>query len=116
CAYSDISRVFPDVIWHCEKPILRTAPAPLFLLSRLARDDGYKVVLTGEGSDEFLGGYDIFKEAKIRRFWAGNIASRYRPLLLKRLYPYIQNLQAQSHDYLKAFFYVKSADLSNPFL
>ena len=115
CSYADISGVFPDVIRHTEKPILRTAPAPLYLLSRLVRQHGYKVVLTGEGSDEFLGGYDIFKEAKIRRFWATDIHSRCRPLLLKRLYPYLQNLQAQSDAYLKAFFHVDAADLSNPF-
>jgi asparagine synthase (glutamine-hydrolysing) len=115
CSYQDICNVFPDVIWHTEKPVLRTAPAPLYLLSRLVHNDGYKVVLTGEGSDEFLGGYDIFKEAKIRRFWAVDLTSRYRPLLLKRLYPYLQNLQAQSNDYLKAFFHVNPRDLSNPF-
>jgi asparagine synthase (glutamine-hydrolysing) len=115
CSYPDICNVFPDVIWHTEKPILRTAPAPLYLLSRLVHNDGYKVVLTGEGSDEFLGGYDIFKEAKIRRFWAVDLASRHRPLLLKRLYPYFGNLQAQSDAYLKAFFHVNPLDLSNPF-
>ena len=115
CSYQDICSVFPDVIWHTEKPILRTAPAPLYLLSRLVHNDGYKVVLTGEGSDEFLGGYDVFKEAKIRRFWAVDLASRYRPLLLKRLYPYLPNLQAQSDDYLRAFFHVNPLDLSNPF-
>jgi len=115
CSYGDISEAFPDVIRHTETPILRTAPAPLYLLSRLVRQHGYKVVLTGEGSDEFLGGYDIFKEAKIRRFWAADIHSRCRPLLLKRLYPYLQNLQAQSDAYLKAFFRVDAADLSNPF-
>jgi len=115
CTHGDISRVFPDVIWHTEMPILRTAPAPLYLLSRLVRQHGYKVVLTGEGADEFLGGYDIFKEAKIRRFWAADMHSRRRPLLLKRLYPYLQNLQAQSDAYLKAFFHVDAADLSNPF-
>ena len=114
CSYQDISNVFPDVIWHTEKPLLRTAPAPLYLLSRLVRDFGYKVVLTGEGSGEFLGGYDVFKEAKIRRFWGVDLASRYRPLLLKRLYPYLPNLQAQSDDYLKAFFHVNPLDLSNP--
>ena len=115
CSYQDICNVFPDVIWHTEKPILRTAPAPLYLLSRLVHNDGYKVVLTGEGSDEFLGGYDIFKEAKIRRFWAVDLASRHRPQLLKRLYPYLGNLQAQSDAYLKAFFHVNPLNLSNPF-
>jgi asparagine synthase (glutamine-hydrolysing) len=115
CSYQDISRIFPEVIWHTEKPILRTAPAPLYLLSQLVRDQGYKVVLTGEGSDEFLGGYDIFKEVKIRRFWAADVASRYRPLMLKRLYPYLQNLQAQSNAYRQAFFHVNASDVSSPF-
>jgi asparagine synthase (glutamine-hydrolysing) len=62
----DIARVFPDVILHTERPILRTAPAPLFLLSKAVRESGIKAVLTGEGADEMLGGYDIFREAKIR--------------------------------------------------
>ena len=61
---------FPRSSGTREQPLVRTAPAPLFLLSRLVREQGYKVVLTGEGSDEVLGGYDIFKEAKVRRFCA----------------------------------------------
>src|SRR5581483_1657167 len=111
----DIGRVFPQVIWHTEKPILRTAPAPLFLLSRLVRQNGYKVVLTGEGSDEILGGYDIYKEAKIRRYCAIRPTSRIRPLLFKRLYPYLAKLQAQSPAYLQGFFRASAEDLSNPF-
>jgi len=35
------------------------------LLSRLVRENNIKVVLTCEGADEILGGYDIFKEAKM---------------------------------------------------
>ena len=68
---ADIGAAFPRAIWHAETPILRTAPAPLMLLvaARCARE-GYKVVLTGEGADEVFGGYDLFKEAKVRRFWA----------------------------------------------
>ena len=115
CTYADIGRVFPDMIWHTEKPVLRTAPAPLFLLSKLVRDHDYKVVLTGEGSDEILGGYDIFKEAKIRRFWSARPDSTLRPLLLKRLYPYLPNLQNQSSAYLQAFFHVGSAAAADPF-
>ncbi len=44
---SEIGEVFPDVIWHAETPIVRTAPAPMFLLSRLTAAQGVKVVLTG---------------------------------------------------------------------
>jgi len=85
----DIARAFPDVIAHTERPILRTGPAPLFLLSRLVREAGIKVVLTGEGADEMFAGYDLFREGKVRRFWAREPGSRLRPRLLERLYPYL---------------------------
>jgi asparagine synthase (glutamine-hydrolysing) len=112
CSAADIAQVFPDVVWHAERPILRTAPAPMYLLSRLVRNSGYKVVLTGEGSDEMLGGYDIFKEAKIRAFWAAQPDSSKRPLLLKRLYPYLANVQAQSDAFLRGFFRVQDGPAS----
>ena len=115
CSSEDIAGVFPEMIWHAERPVMRTAPAPLFLLSRLVRDAGYKVVLTGEGADEMLGGYDIFKEAKVRRFWAAQPDSVIRPSLFKRLYPYLPNMQAQSLAYRKAFFHVRPEDLSSLF-
>jgi asparagine synthase (glutamine-hydrolysing) len=107
CTSAQIGALLPEVVWHTEKPILRTAPAPLYLLSKLVRDSGYKVVITGEGSDEILGGYDIFKEAKIRRFWRAQPNSHMRPLLLRRLYPYLDNIQSQPDAYRKAFFHVQ---------
>ena len=102
--HADIGSAFPDVIWHTECPVMRTAPVPMFLLSKLVRERGFKVVLTGEGADEFLGGYDIFKEAKVRRFWARNPDSKWRPLLLQRLYPDIADLNTAGSSYLAAFF------------
>jgi len=104
CTLSDIARVFPKTIRHSESPVLRTAPAPMHLLSGLVRDSAVKVVLTGEGADEVLGGYDIFKEAKVRQFWARQPHSAWRPALLKRLYPYLDLTSAQSAAYLKEFF------------
>jgi asparagine synthase (glutamine-hydrolysing) len=87
----------------------------MYLLSSLVRSQGYKVVLSGEGADEVLGGYDIFKEAKIRRFWSKQPESKWRPLLLHRLYPYMDGLQSQSDAYLRAFFHVQEMDVINPF-
>ena len=104
CGNKDIAQAFLRAIWHTEAPILRTAPIPMMLLSGLVRSQNYKVVLTGEGSDEVLGGYDIFKEAKIRQFWAKHPASTFRPRLLKRLYPYLDLSQTQSQAYLQNFF------------
>ncbi len=115
CSHEDIGRVFSDVVWHTEQPILRTAPAPLFLLSRHVRNSGFKVVVTGEGADEVFGGYDIFKETKIRRFWASRPDSGWRPLLLKRLYPYMDGIQRQSPAYLKKFFQIAPEDVASPF-
>jgi len=61
-----IGNAFEDVIFHCEQPIFRTAPMPLYYLSRLVNEKGCKVVLTGEGADEVAWGYNIFKETLIR--------------------------------------------------
>jgi asparagine synthase (glutamine-hydrolysing) len=112
--HADIGRVFPEVIWHTEIPIMRTAPAPMFLLSKLVRDQGFKVVLTGEGADEFLAGYDIFKEAKVRRFWAQQPESKFRSLLLKRLYPDIRGLAQSNASLLAAFFREGIGDVESP--
>jgi asparagine synthase (glutamine-hydrolysing) len=112
--HADIGRAFPDVVWHTEVPIMRTAPAPMFLLSKLVREQGFKVVLTGEGADEFLAGYDIFKEAKIRRFWAQRPESTRRPLLLKRLYPDIVGLSQSNPAFLAAFFGEGLKDTDSP--
>ena len=80
---------FPQVIRHCEKPILRTAPVPLFLLSRIVHENNLKVVLTGEGADEVFGGYNIFREALVRNFWARQPGSQARAALIEHLYPNI---------------------------
>ncbi len=60
CSDEDIGNLFPRVIWHTEVPMIRTAPAPLMMLSGLVRQSDFKVVLTGEGADEIFAGYNIF--------------------------------------------------------
>ncbi len=104
CTHSDIAEAFPTLIWHTESPLLRTAPTPLMLLSQLVRDQEMKVVLTGEGADEMLGGYNIFRETMVRRFWSKNPASRIRPLLIQKLYPYLGRSTPKTRGYLSHFF------------
>ncbi|MBN1386914.1 MAG: asparagine synthase (glutamine-hydrolyzing) [Bacteroidales bacterium] len=115
CSSSDIAKYFPKVVWHSEIPVTRTAPTPMMILSKLVRDNNIKVVITGEGSDEMLAGYNIFREAKIRRFWASQPGSQLRPLLLKKLYPDIPHLRNASTNILKMFFGYKLDDTDNPF-
>jgi asparagine synthase (glutamine-hydrolysing) len=112
----EIRRRFPDAIWHCEKPLLRTAPVPLMLLSKAVRDHQFKVVLTGEGADEVFGGYDIFKEVLVRRFWAKQPRSRLRPLLLEKLYPDIFKNAGRTRSFLQKFYAVSQEDLADPLL
>lgn len=114
CHAGDIARVFPEVIRFTERPIIRTAPAPLFQLSGLVREAGLKVVLTGEGADEVFAGYDIFKEARVRRFCGRRPGSRIRPHLFRKLYPYLPGLKQQSPEYLAAFFGAGDDSLDDP--
>lgn len=100
---TEIADVFPDVVTHAETPLLRTAPAPMYLLARATREAGIKVVLSGEGSDELFLGYDLFREAAVRLFCLRQPASRRRPFLFDRLYPYLTT-SAQVGDFWRRFF------------
>ena len=116
CTEKDIGESFPQVIWHAEVPILRTAPAPLYRLAQLVRENQFKVVLTGEGADEIFGGYDIFKEDKVRRYWARRPQSEIRPQLFCRLYPDIFSGDGtRSLSFLKGFFHKHLLDTDSPF-
>jgi asparagine synthase (glutamine-hydrolysing) len=87
----------------------------MLLLSKLVRQNNIKVVVTGEGSDEFLAGYDIFKEAMIRRFWATQPDSEIRPLLFRRLYRYIPQISGAGLTTIRLFFKYMLEDVNNPF-
>ncbi|MCB1876457.1 MAG: asparagine synthase (glutamine-hydrolyzing) [Chromatiales bacterium] len=52
---------FVETLWHTERTIYNTLGVAKLLMSRHVRDVNYKVVLTGEGSDELFGGYPAFR-------------------------------------------------------
>lgn len=104
CSATDIAEWFPKVVWHSEIPLLRTSPAPMMGLSKLVHENGIKVVITGEGADEALAGYNIFKETLIRQFWSRQPHSKIRPLLLKKLYPYLPHVSQASPGILRMFY------------
>lgn len=99
-----IAEAFPRMVRHAEAPLLRTAPVPMMLLADSVRAAGYKVVLTGEGADEAFAGYDLFKEAAVRRFVGRQPASRWRPALLSRLYPYLAHSPMAGRAMTQAWF------------
>ena len=114
CSSQEIANDFKDVVWHCEAPLLRTAPIPMKLLAKNVQENNIKVVITGEGADELLGGYNIFKETKIRHFWAKDSNSKIRPLLLKKLYPYLPQMNNSNSNVLKMFFGYKLSETESP--
>ena len=115
CTTQEIGEAFPDLIRHTESPVLRTAPVPLMLLAGHVHEQGFKVVLTGEGADEVFGGYDLFKEGKIRRFWAKRTDSAWRPLLFSRLYPYLAHSPVANRHFTRLFFGQRLEELDHPF-
>ncbi len=61
----DVMAGYPELIRTAEMPVMDTSCAALLALARDVHRRGYKVALTGEGSDEFLAGYPWFKAFKI---------------------------------------------------
>ena len=110
----DIAELLPRAVELSEKPTLRTALAPLLRLSRSVRDAGLKVVITGEGADELFGGYDIFRENKVRHFWARVPASQIRPLLFTRLNEYLGKDLGRTGAFLANFYRRGLEDTDDP--
>jgi asparagine synthase (glutamine-hydrolysing) len=103
--YEKIDQAFPEAVYHFERPVFRTAPVPLFLLSEIVRQNGIKVVLTGEGADEVLFGYDSYKELRLLEFWSKYPDSKIRPQLIKKLYPHLNHYSDESQYGMMKMFY-----------
>ena len=52
---------FEETLWHTERTIYNTLGVAKLLMSRHVNESNYKVVLTGEGSDELFAGYPSFR-------------------------------------------------------
>jgi asparagine synthase (glutamine-hydrolysing) len=78
---SDIADNFADAIWHSETLFSNGHGVSKYLLSRAVRDAGYKVVYTGEGSDEIFGGYVHFRTDMLQHNTRGQDAAEIQRLL-----------------------------------
>src|SRR5215472_15777586 len=78
---SDIADNFADAIWHSETLCANGHGVSKFLLSRAVRNAGYKVVYTGEGSDEIFGGYVHFRTDMLRHNTQGQDRAEVQRLL-----------------------------------
>lgn len=110
----EIAELMPRTVELAEKPMLRTAPAPLLRLSAAVRAAGLKVVLTGEGADELFAGYDLFRENKIRRFWARDPGAAWRGMLLTRVNAFLGHDRARASRFMMMFYGRSLADTDDP--
>ena len=96
----DFLGFLPKLVWHLDEPIADASTIPLYYISQLAREH-VTVVLSGEGADELLGGYYIYKKmltldslhslpgigvfswvaSLVGRFWGSRKIGRYADLL-----------------------------------
>lgn len=95
---------FCDIVEHLQIPILRLGCIPMYLMAEFVHQNGFKDVLSGEGADELFGGYDIFKEAKIREFCKQDPDSKLRPLLYQKTNQYIHNFGHRNAAALSTFY------------
>jgi asparagine synthase (glutamine-hydrolysing) len=74
----DYLKLWSLAVWHGEHPTMMTNDIPLLSLCQHIRQDGVKVVLSGEGSDELFGGYH-WQELSYRRWRAMRWHTRFLP-------------------------------------
>jgi len=58
----DLYDHFVKTLWHTERTIYNTLGVAKYLMSKEVHEAGYKVVMTGEGSDELFAGYPAFRK------------------------------------------------------
>ena len=92
-------REMEAAVYHLEQPQRMALDVPYFLLSRLVRDNQYKVVYTGDGADEILGGYDCYRQDYMR-LWGNDI----RDSQLRELMYFTQYAQNFSEPFVQMMF------------
>jgi asparagine synthase (glutamine-hydrolysing) len=83
CDDETVAGTLVEAILHAEVPLVRTAPASSYQLAAEIRAQHTRTVLSGEGADELLCGYDLFKVANIRDSWSKDPDSTVWPRMLE---------------------------------
>ena len=97
CSNEVLAETFLKTIFHIEQPIANPNSIAKQVLSRLVRSKGYKVCLTGEGSDEIFGGYAYFK---LERIWRMLLAGGEQARQARALWKQFKQLEIASEGIL----------------
>ncbi|MDX2158270.1 MAG: asparagine synthase (glutamine-hydrolyzing) [Hyphomicrobiaceae bacterium] len=101
---ADYEAALPDVVRHAEAPLYRMAPLPMYLLAKAVRQHGIRVVLTGEGADEFFLGYDIYRETLTRLALESAGSDAAGAAAVEALYPYLEHFRGAGSAGILQFF------------
>ncbi len=121
--FEDCLRLWPLAVFHNDQPLYFANDIPYLMVARAARQDGFKVLLAGEGADELLGGYvwqaSTYRMWRRRRWHArlwpdisplralGRIARRVMPLdmaeLSRQPFRRVTDESARRHEVRAAF-------------
>ena len=93
CDSSVIANTYPQLIASADCPVIDTSCAALWRLSQEVHDQGYKVALTGEGSDEAFAGYIWFKLRKLEL-----LHGRRRHARQRRAQPAVPHAHGAAHE------------------
>lgn len=88
---SSITDTIPGLIEAFDEPFADSSAIPLYHLSRFAREH-VKVVLTGEGGDEVLAGYQTYVASKLAQWYR-----ELPPILSRRVLPRLTRMLPVSH-------------------
>ena len=84
-AQATAAELYPEVIWSHEMPLIVSGPIGGLLMGELGRQRRVLVALTGDGSDEIFGGYDVFPLSRVRRALSPSLLRPLRPAVLRAL-------------------------------
>jgi asparagine synthase (glutamine-hydrolysing) len=102
--------ILPKLVWHEDEPLGFIASVPLYFVSKLAQKH-VKVVLTGEGSDEILGGYARYQKTLALLKYGAKYESLTPNFLRELVKNNLENLPSSGK--LRRTFLARSADIEN---
>jgi asparagine synthase (glutamine-hydrolysing) len=102
----------PNLVWHEDEPLGFIASVPLYFVSKLAQRH-VKVVLTGEGSDEILGGYGRYQKALALLSYGEKYESFTPGFLREAVKTGVATLPGAAGRKLKRTFLALDADIEN---
>ncbi|RUP09037.1 asparagine synthase (glutamine-hydrolyzing) [Hyphomicrobium sp.] len=83
CGSDDIVANYQKLLVATEAPVTDTSCTALMMLAGKVHETGFKVALTGEGSDEWLAGYPWYKFDRINE-WSGKISAGLLPPIVQK--------------------------------